>query len=254
MRALADGAMVSSMLAGLASERAQSFPETSLGTKRVFEAPAVDATFTATSGGIARIRIARLASDAGARWFALREDPDGAVLVEVGPGAPSHLDRRPADLEDTSILRFNKDAVTKIVLAHGGERITLVKESVDASAEAWRVAAPRVGKAKVFKVTSLVWTLASLKAKAWGETSPRDWSKFGIDSRARSITLFGPDGAELGRLVIGAELKDPKGSFFVRGRKNQVAECEGARFSELPFELTEVLDEPPADAGASDGG
>lgn len=250
---LADGTQVSSMLASLASEKAQSFPRDSAGLSRAFEAPAVDATFTAKNGETARIRVGRSAGDGGVRWYALREDSDGTGVAEVGSGAADHLDKRSADLEDKTLVRFNKDAVTTIVMIQGGERLTLVKDSVDASAEAWRVASPREGKAKVFKVTSLLWALGSLKAKAWGETQPRNWGKFGLDDRARSIGLYGSDGVELGRLTIGTELKDKKGTFFVRGQKNQVAECDGARFSEFPFSLSDVLDEP-VDAGVADAG
>lgn len=250
---LADGAQVSSMLGSLASEKAQSFPQNSAGLLRAFDAPAVDATFTAKDGAVTRIRVGRSAADAGSRWYALREDSDGAAVAEVDSGAPGHLDKRPADLEDKTLVHFNKDAVTTIVMTQGGERLTLIKASVDASAEAWRVAAPREGKAKVFKVTSLLWALGSLKATAWGEAKPKNWGKFGIDGRARSIGLYGSDGVELGRLAIGTELKDKKGTFFVRGQKNQVAECDGTRFSEFPFSLSDVLDEP-VDAGVTEAG
>lgn len=250
---LADGAQVTSMLVSLASEKAQSFPQNSAGLLRAFDAPALDATFTAKDGEIARIRIGRSAGDAGARWYALREGSDGAAVAEVDSGAVGHLDKRPADLEDKTLVHFNKDAVTTIVMTQGGEQLTLVKDSVDASAEAWRVASPREGKAKVFKVTSLLWALGSLKATAWGEANPRNWAKFGIDGRARSIGLYGRDGVELGRLAIGTELKDKKGAFFVRGQRNQIAECDGSRFSEFPFSLSDVLDEP-VDAGVADAG
>jgi hypothetical protein len=255
---LADATQISSMLSSQGAERAQAFPESSAALTKALATPALDEVFTTKDGKETRIRIARMAGDADVRWYALREDPEGSVLAEVGPGASMHVDRNPIDLKDKALLHFDKELVTRIVLSQGEDRLTLTKASVDASAETWRVASPRSGKARVFKVTSLLWTLGSLRSTGWGEEKPRDWAKYGIDARARTIALFGTDGAELGRLAIGSPVKG-KGpmTFYVRGQKNRVAECDGSRFGEFPFALADVLDEP-LDAGVSsvrsDGG
>lgn len=250
----ADAALVASMLADLASERVRAFlaegPAARSSAAFSPERLRLDATFTAKDGAVSRLRLARPSSDAKAELVALREDGDAATLAEVDAAAAGHLDRDPAELRDRTLVRFEKERVTRIVLARGDQAIVLAKDSVDASAEAWRVLAPRAGKAKVFKVTSLLWTLGNLRAAAWGEEHPKDWRRYGLDASARSVALFGPDGVELGRLVIGKELVGAKrGSFYVRGLKDQVAECEGSGFSELQLELADVLESPAAADG-----
>jgi hypothetical protein len=245
---LVDPAQVSAMLSAQSAERAQAFPPNGSTVRRSFDAPALDVSFLGKDGQSTRVRVARSAEDGGERWYALKESDGATVLALVGPAAASHLDRNPAELRDKTLVRFKKELVTRIVLSRGGSQLVLDKASVDTPAEAWRVVSPKEGKAKVFKVTSLLWTLGGLKASAWGTAKPKDWAHLGIDGQARSITLFGADGAELGRLTIGHELEAKKGTFYARGTKDQVAECDGARLAELPFELTELLDEP-VDAG-----
>lgn len=251
-----DPAQVSAMLSAQSAERAQAFPPDGPTIRRSFDAPALDVIYLGKDGQSTRVRVARSADDGGERWYALRESEGATVLALVGPAAASHLDRNPAELMDKTLVPFKVELVTRIVLSRGGSQLVLDKASVAAPAEAWRVVSPHEGKAKVFKVTSLLWTVAGLKASAWSAAKPTDWAKLGLDGQGKSITLFGADGVELGRLTIGRELEGKKGTLYARGTRDQVAECDGARLAELPFELTELLDEP-VDAGGpqvDDGG
>jgi hypothetical protein len=247
----ADNTSISAMLAQVASEKAQAFFTDSPEARQRFglDAPLIDAAVTFIEGAPARLRIGRVAADGGDAFYALREDDDGVVLAQVGNGA-TQLDRNPNDLRDKTILRFKKELVTKIVFRDGaGGEVIVAKDSVDASADAWRVVAPKAGKAKVFKVTSALWTLGATKALATGEEKPKDWKRYGIDDTSRAVILSGEGGTELGRLSIGKLVPGTPSAYWVRGTRDQVLQSDGSRFTELPFTLADVLDEPGTDAG-----
>ncbi len=248
----ADSAALSAIIAGTSQERAQAFPDDSPAQRKAlgFDAPLIDARLTLTGDKVVHLRVTRQAPDGGEEaFYGLREDDDGAVLAKLGSNVTQY-DRPPSDLRDKTVLRFRRELVTKIVFHDpAGEEVVVQKDSVDASADAWRVVAPRPGKAKVFKVTGALWTLGSFKALVNGEEKPKDWGRYGLDAKAKFIALYGQDGAELARLVIGKEVIGKPVTFYVRGTRDQVLESEGSRFGELPFALGDVLDEPGADAG-----
>lgn len=250
----ADAASISAMISAAAADRAQAFPDDTQANRQAlgFDAPLVDTTLTLTDGQTVRLRVTRQAADAGDVFYVLRDDAGGATLAQVGSGATQY-DRNPVDLKDKTIVRFKREAVTKMVFRDlGGPEIIVTKDSVDASADAWRVVAPRAGKAKIFKVTSALWTLGSAKTLALGEEKPKDWAKYGLDDQAKFIALYGQDGKELARFVIGKPVPETPSGFYVRGTRDQVLQSDGSRFGEFPFTLAEVLDEPQ-DAGVDAG-
>lgn len=258
----ADAASISAMISALSAERAQAFPEDTEAARKAFgfDAPLIDTTITLLEGPPVRLRVTRQeVLDAGPPdphqpsptelFYVLREDQTGATLAQVGPGA-TQFDRNPLDLKDKTIVRFKREAVTKMVFRDvGGPEIVVTKDSVDASAEAWRVVSPRAGKAKIFKVTSALWTLGSAKLLAAGEEKPKDWGKYGLDEKAKYIALYGEDGKQLARFVIGKPVPETPSGFYVRGTRDQVLQSDGSRFGEFPFTLADVLDEPVADGG-----
>lgn len=258
----ADAPSVTSMIAGLAQERAQAFWPDSPENRREFglEAPLFDAKVTYADGGTLRLRGAKIWRDAGVGpdgeggdvYFGLREDPESTTLARLGNGI-MQLDRNPSDLRDRAVVRFRRELVTKIVFhdAAAGPDVVVQRDAVDASAESWKVTAPRAGKAKVFKVTGALWTLGAFKALAPGEEHPKDWNKYGLGDKARWVAVFGEDGKELARLTIGFEVLGTPSAFYVRGTRDQVLQSDGSRFGEFPFRLSDVLDEPGVDGGAT---
>ncbi len=247
----ADAPSISSMISAVGQERAQLFPDDTEASRKAlgFDAPMVDATLTLIDGKAVRLRVTRQSADAGDSFYVLREEEGGATLAQVGAGATQY-DRNPIDLKDKSLVRFKKEAVTKMVFRDvGGPEIVVAKDSVDASADAWRVVAPKIGKAKIFKVTSALWTLGSAKTLAAGEEKPKDWAKYGIDEKSKYIALFGEDGKELARLTFGKPVPETPSGFYVRGSRDQVLQSDGSRFGEFPFRVEDVLDEPVVDGG-----
>lgn len=249
----ADLNTVASIVSTMNQERAQAFFADTPDNRRAFGLtdPLVDTTLTLEGGQAVRLVVGRSGADAGDEWYLLREDEYGATLAKVGAGATGY-DRNVGDLKDKTLVRFKKELVTRLVFHPAtGEEVAVAKESADASAEAWRVVAPRAGKAKIFKVTSVLWTLGSLKGSKVAEDKPKDLAKFGLGPGAKWVAVHGEGGAELARLTIGKDVPGTPGSFYVKGTTDQVLEVDGARFAEFPFLLLDVLDEAQPDAGAT---
>lgn len=251
--ALADAQTITALVGALKGERAQAFPQDTPEARKALglEAPLVDATFTLEGGAAVRVRVGKPAGDAGDKLYALREDPAGATLAEMQPTVTSQLLRNPQDLRDHTVLHFKKEAISKVVFHNAdGSELVAEKGVPDGSVNDWRLTAPMAGPAKTFKLASVLWTLGQLKAPEFGEENPKDWGKFGLGASARWVALFeGP--AEVARFTIGNEVPAKPKTYWVRGTRNQPAEVDGSRFTELPSKPEDLLDLPPPaqDAG-----
>jgi hypothetical protein len=249
-----DGAQLGAMLGAMAGERARSFLIDGAGTRSALglSHPILEARLVAKDGTTSLLKVGRPPGDAGVGVYVLREEASLQAIAEVAASGALQLDRNPNDFKDKTLLRLKKELVTGLAF-HGGDgsEVRLSKDSLDASAEAWRVKAPRAGAAKIFKVTSALWTLTTLKASSFAEKVPKDWTKFGIDDTSRWVALLGADGQELGRLTIGRAVPGKTNVLYARGSRDALAEVDGARLDELPWTLTDVLDVPAGDAGGA---
>lgn len=243
----ADQATLTGIFGALKQERAISFQLDTPEARKKFDDPQFDATLTLETGQAVRLRGAKAAE----QYWLLREEGPQAVIAEVSLQAFGQLDRNPQELKDRLILSFKKDQVAKIVFqqADGGEqRVERARNEDGGAGDGWRVTAPKVGPAKTFKVAAVLWTLGAMKASAFDEESPKDWAKYGLDPKAKSVTLVSLDGTTLARLVIGREVPGKAATGYFRGSRNQVVEGDVSRLNELPSTVEDLL-EPPADAG-----
>jgi hypothetical protein len=251
----ADTSTVTSMLSTFKNERALAFlTDSPAKRKRVgLNAPAAEVNFTDNSGEKIMVRLSKAKIDGAEKAFALRESGKEALLAEVPVAALTMLDKSQLDLRDKSVLSFNREQVARITLSAGGKAPEIVAEKVVADAgtpEDWQVVAPEKGPAKKWKLSSLLWSLSSLKASGFGEENPKDWGKYGVSSNSRSLALADRDGKILARLQIGKEAKGKNSAVYVKGSRAEVLEVESARLSEIPWKVEDVLEKPSAD-GAS---
>lgn len=260
----ADGQTVINALGQLKNERATAFASDSPEERKKdgLDSPALDATFTLQGGDKVRIRMAKAGGggkpDAGPspadKYYALREDKDGAVLAEVGASALGSLDKSADDLRDKSVLRFDKDAVAELLFKPqgGGAPIRVTRDDkkrgdggTPGGPDAWTVQAPESGPAKAWKVSSNLWTLSSLQATAFGEDNPKSWDKYGLNDKSRQVVLQDAAGKPLATLAVGSEVKGKANTVYVRGTRNMVLEMDSARLADLPQKVDDVLDRPP---------
>jgi hypothetical protein len=248
----AEGPTVVGMLSALKNERALSFPTDSPEERKKlgFDAPALDAWLTPESGDRIHVRMARTAE----KGYVLREQGAEAVLAEVSSGAVAHLDKAPMELRDKTVLALKKDDVVKLAFtpAGGGPEIVVQRSAADAGPDDWAVVAPDKGPAKKWKISSILWTLGSLKASGFGPESPKDWSKYGLDAKARAVTASDAAGQVLAKLWVGKDVPGKTNTAYVRGSANQVLEMDTSRLTDLPATVADVLDTPQPAAGAPD--
>lgn len=239
----ADQVNVGAMLGQLGQAKVQRFLDGDAAALSQLGQPTYTALVAFTDGHQSRLKVLRLVGDAGDSALALREDDDGATTLAEVSSLALALDRNLSELTDKTVVQFQPELVSKMVLHDpAGPEIVVQKDAADASAESWRVVQPVAGKARVFKLTGALWTLGHFKALAWGEKSPKDWAKYGIDETSRWIAVYGDDGRELARLTIGKLIPETPSGYYVRGTRDQVVESDGSRFTEFPFTLDQVLD------------
>ncbi len=254
----ADGGKVVELLNALKGQRALAFPtDTAEERKKLgFDKPVVDARFTPASGEPVRVRVAEVTQDGATRAYALREQGTEATLAEVPSEALTVLDVAVKELRDKAVLGFQQEQVQRVVFhpGAGGEPFTVARvASTDAgTSNDWEVVAPQPGKAQRWKMSSTLGTLHGLKASAFGEANPKRWEQYGLTDASRGVSLLGADGKELARLRLGNAVPNQPGRVYARGSGNEVLEVESSRLSELPTQVSEVLEPPPA--AATDGG
>lgn len=244
----ADAAAVASLLDGLESSRALTFLEATPEQRKQlgFDQAAFDVRLLEEGSDPVRVRFVKTKIDGVDKLYALREQGARTTLAEVTEGALSALEKSPAQLRDRSVLSFDREAVAELTFRPegGGAAITLERtQTADAGvAEAWSVTAPRRGEARKWKVASVLWSLATLKASAQGEEKPKSWETYGVTKASPSVVLKDADGKTLAMLQVGQEVPDQPGTRWVRGTRDQVLLVDAARLMELPSQLSDVMD------------
>jgi len=252
----ADTAAVNTLLSGLRNARATAYladsPEE---RQRIgFRSPTAQAVFTLADGQPIRWTFRKLSGDGGEKSYVLREQGAESTLAEI-PAAPiQDLSKDPNELRDKSMLTFTQEQVSKVIFAIGGSAPELIVErekSDGGASENWRMVAPQQGPAKKWKVSSLLWSLGSLKAATVGEENPKDWGKYGISDTSRSVSLVGADGKSLAKLAIGKAVPGKSNTVYVRGQPSWVGEIDSSKVSEFPTRPEDLLEPPPTslDAG-----
>jgi hypothetical protein len=253
-QAPADAREISIMLSQFFTEKAQAFLDDEATTSAIEKTPPLlDARFVLEDAKAIQITLWREARDAGEdTMVACRTDSFGSVWARFNASA-TQLQRSPAELKDKIILRFRKEDVVKMLFHQSdGHEFVLAKDSADASVESWKVLGTSGGKAQIFKVTSLLWTLASLRAHSSVAPDLKKIGPHGITKSSRWISLSGISG-ELARLTFGNPVAERPNNFYVKGSSGIAIETDGSRFGEFPKTANEILDDlsGTADSGQS---
>lgn len=250
-----DPTAITSALSALKQDKATAFPKDTPEARAAFEKPTLEANVELEGGKKVRLRLLQPQTDAGEKVRVLREEGADATLAEVSGTALAQLDRLPTDFRDKRLMPFKKEEVAKIVFTlAGGAQVIAVKAVPDGGADSWRITEPRQGPAKTFKIASVLWTMGTIKQQAVAEEDPKDPGKWGCDSRSRAISLYDAAGKALGHIEVCKDVPSAAGVSYMRGTRGDVVEAENSRLSDFPTKLEDLLEAPPADAGAQDAG
>ncbi len=253
----ADKQAVEGFIKGLRKQLALAFLEDSPQERaRVgMDAPIATLVGRMETGEPVRLSVSQREEDGEVRTWLLRTDGRDVVLAQMEEGALSALDVDPATLRDRSVLSFDKAKVAKLVFEDQGKpRIVVerVPSAADGKGEDWRVLEPQPGPAKKFKLSSILWSLGSIRASEYLDERPKDWAKWGLDAPARKVTLLGAGDTPLATLAVGAEVPGKENTRYARGSRGGLVEIETGRLEDLPNSPADVLD-APAPAAAAEG-
>ncbi len=259
---LADKQAVEQFLVAMKGYKAVAFLEDSAAERaRVgLDKPLVTVDVQPAKGGPFRLALAELKESDKTRTFLLRTEGEETTLAELEPGAVFALDKDPQQLRDKTVLVFDRAKVAKVVFKRQGEKDIVVQRSAGsdvgagstASSEEWTVLAPEEGPGKKFKLSSILWSLGSLKATAFLEEAPKQKSPLG--EIFRQVLLYDAQGKELAVLTVGAEVPGKEGTRYARGTVRELVEMDTGKLQDLPETVADVLEKPSSPTPAVDGG
>jgi hypothetical protein len=143
----------------------------------------------------------------GGDLYAKRDTESRVFLI------PSYLDttfdRKPFDLRDKAILRFDRDKVDRLEIARDSGRVEAVKEGLD-----WLLTYPVKVRADYSTVESVVSRLhsAQMKNVVTEEATPADLRKWGLDKPAVTATV----GAGSSRATLAFGASTPENDVYAR--------------------------------------
>ncbi|EPX60629.1 putative lipoprotein [Cystobacter fuscus DSM 2262] len=245
----ADTRRVASIFKELNRYKAIGFPEPEWEpqVKRALEKPVVEATLVPKVGGPMRLRFVELQVGGFKRAFVSTEGVKEPMLAQVDSGALAVLEPPPLDFKSKKVLEVQAGQVEKFVIHPGGrgEPITLEKDS---QTKRWEVVSPLPGRAREFKVASLLGSLEKLEAEAVVATGAKLGARYGITDSSRGVTLMDGTGQEMARLWLGNPVPDNSQRTFGRGSSEDIYELSTAALDALPLTLEELLDQGQGNA------
>ena len=193
------------------------------------------------------VRIGQVKSGAAQKTYAKRED--SATVYEVDKQVLTDVEKEPFDLQNKELVKVDREAVRKLVFQTpaGKVEITRVKNTPPDGGfpdEVFTVVAPHQGAAKKWKISSALYSIASLRAAAFEGPVPaaKDLAKYGLD-KPKTVTLLGEEDKVLARVRVGSE-KDGKRYALADGFERLVR-VEKATADDWPWTATDALDAPP---------
>jgi Domain of unknown function (DUF4340) len=172
-------------------------------------------------------------------------------VAKVSAGSEKDLEQDLFALREKKVLHFDRDAVARLVIERGAEKIELTREPAgDAGPpEAWKLVAPRAAPASAGKIPSLLWTLSTLQAKAFADESGSKLAAYGLDHPALTVTMSGADGKALDRLLVSAERGGK--TYAKAASAPRIVEVDASALASLPDKADALVEKPAVEAKAA---
>jgi hypothetical protein len=167
-------------------------------------------------------------------------------VASLAAGAAADLEQDFLALRDKTVLPFDRDQVKAVRSEAGGAVQWALERKAGGGGEAaeWSLTAPRAARAQSGRVSSLLWTLSTLRAARFADEEGKGAAERGLAPPQRVYVLLGDGGKELGRIEIGKEQGE---RVFVRGSSSpRISEVEKATLGLLPASADDLEDKPPA--------
>jgi hypothetical protein len=187
--------------------------------------PRIEVDFKAAGDKEFRTLLIGEKSPTGGNVFAKKKGEDKVFLVAAYQ--EQTFNRKPFDLRDKAVLRFERDKVDRIAIDADGKALELAKTGTD-----WNLTKPIKTTSDFSAVEGLIGRLlsAQMKSIASDDASPADLKKFGLDKPSAAVTLG--VGSATAALQIGG--KAPDGSMYAKdASKPLVMTIDSALVDEL---------------------
>jgi hypothetical protein len=185
------------------------------------------------------------------KTYAKRDD--SPVVYEVDKQILSDVEKEPFDLQNKELVKVDREAIRKVVFEGpaGKVEVTRVKNTPPdggVADEVFTVVAPQQAPAKKWKISSALYSIASLRAAAFDGPvpAPKDLAKYGLD-KPKTVTLLGEGDKVLARVRVGAE-KDGK-RYALSDGFEKLVRVEKATVDDWPWNLNDALDAPASTPG-----
>ncbi|TMA84680.1 MAG: DUF4340 domain-containing protein [Deltaproteobacteria bacterium] len=245
------GALKSLRATAIASETAASLKEFGL------DKPKATARLTVGAGKDTYTRAVLVGQAKGSatpqKTYAKRDE--SSVVYEVDKQIVSDLEKEPFDLQNKELVKLDREAVRKVVFESpsGRVEVTRVKNTPPDGGlpdEVFTVVAPQQGAAKKWKLSSALYSIASLRATAFEGAVPaqKEMAKYGLE-KPKTVTVLGEGDKVLARVRLGAE-KDNKRYALADGF-DRLVRVEKSTVDDWPWTVNDALDAPPPPPQAS---
>jgi uncharacterized protein DUF4340 len=251
--AAADAGAADRVASALKSLRATAIAAEKAGSLKEFglDKPKATVKLAVAAGSDTSARVVRLGqAKTGAvtlKTYAKRDD--SPVVYEVDKQILTDVAKEPFDLQNKELVKVDREAVRKAVFESpaGKVEITRVKNTPADGGfpdEVFTVVAPHQGAAKKWKISSALYSIASLRAAAFEGPVPgaKDLAKYGLD-KPKTVTLLGDEDKVLARVRVGSE-KDGKRHVLADGF-DKLVRVEKSTVDDWPWTATDALDAPP---------
>jgi hypothetical protein len=166
--------------------------------------PRVEIAFKAD--GDKNVRTLRLGNKTptGGDMYAQRGGEKRVLLVPAY--LESSFDRKPFDLREKNVLKFDRDKVDRVEVAQGSSTLAFAKNGMD-----WGIVSPVKARADFSAVEGIVTRLQSAQMTAIESAQPADLKTYGLDKPAITATVGA--GSTRATLLIGSTAESKNGVF-----------------------------------------
>lgn len=143
--------------------------------------PQIAVAFKADGGASGTLKLGNKNATQG-EIYALKNDEKRVFLVSSFQ--ETSFNRKPFDLRDKKILKFERDKADSLILARGANSIELSR-----SGSEWKVVRPVPSRSDYSAIEGFITRLSSANMSKLVEENPKDVAKYGLDKPSMTVTI-----------------------------------------------------------------
>jgi hypothetical protein len=143
--------------------------------------PPITVSFKADGGASGTLKLGNKNPTQG-EIYAVKNDEKRVFLISAFQ--ETTFNRKPFDLRDKKILKFDRDKTDSLVLAKGGQSMELSRSGSD-----WKIVAPVPSRSDYSAVEGLLTRLSSSNMSKLVEENPKDLAIYGLDKPSMTVTV-----------------------------------------------------------------